>query len=103
MEIFLNLILKRIANSSRFKLLGRLFQVLALVQDTLWILGFVFRKLYSFIGRTRNYTIFTNRTEKFIKIVKTLIALKFKDIEDNELQHGFRIITPLFQVSILKV
>ena len=45
--------------------------------NTLWISSFVFRKDSFFYGRIRNYTIITNRTKKIIKIVRTLIAIKF--------------------------
>ena len=53
-----------------FKIPGRLFQVLGPL---------------TFVGRTRNYTIYTNRTEKLIKIVSSLIVVKFKNIEDNDI------------------
>ena len=53
-----------------FKIPGRLFQVLGPL---------------TFVGRTRNYTIYTNRIEKLIKIVSSLIVVKFKNIEDNDI------------------
>ena len=86
--------LKELTLVADFQLSGRLVQVLNPTYDKLWIHSFVFRKgSFNFIiGRTRNCTIFTNRTEKLIKIARTLIVLKFKNIRNNELQ-----------VSIMKV
>ena len=80
------LCLKELTLIADFKLSGKLFQVVGPAQDKLWIPSFVFRKgsFKFFVGRARNYAIITNRIKNFVKIVRTLIAVKFNNIGDNE-------------------
>ena len=60
------------------RLLGSLFQVLDPIYDKLCVLNLNLQKVI--VTTTRGYTIIVSRMDNFVKIVRTLIVIKFKNI-----------------------
>ena len=68
------------------RLLGSLFQALGPTYDKLYITNFDLRKgNFNFLLRERGYSLIANRAENFIKIIRTLIFVKFKNSRHNEM------------------
>ena len=68
------------------RLLESLFQVLALLTINFAFVISIYEKVFLFFVTTaRGCSIIVNRAENFIEVVRTLTAVKFKNIRNNDL------------------